>query len=112
MSMKLHLVAASDIISKGLDPSFPHSDIGTDGLLAGPSQVEVPAAPVVTTTTVTVEVVPVQVEEPVADDMLVVSESTVETPEATESEPEAEEEAEAPEEKKTPARRGRAAKSA
>lgn len=37
MSMKLHLVAAADINNKGLDPFFPHSELGDDGLLAVPS---------------------------------------------------------------------------
>lgn len=33
MSMKLHVVAASDIINKGLDLSYPHNELGPDGLL-------------------------------------------------------------------------------
>lgn len=40
MSMKLHVVAASDIIQKGLDLSFPHSNLGEDGLLVPPPLVE------------------------------------------------------------------------
>lgn len=37
MSMKLHIVAASDILDKGLDPSFPYNQLGHDGLLVVPS---------------------------------------------------------------------------
>lgn len=38
--MKLHIVAGSDIVNKGLDPSFPHNQLGEDGLLVVPSPVE------------------------------------------------------------------------
>jgi hypothetical protein len=31
--MKFHVVAASDIIQKGLDLSYPHNTLGQDGLL-------------------------------------------------------------------------------
>jgi hypothetical protein len=38
--MKLHIVAGSDILNKGLDPSFPHSRLGEDGLLVIPTTVK------------------------------------------------------------------------
>jgi hypothetical protein len=38
MSMKFHIAAASDIINKGLDLSYPHNNLGADGLLAQPFQ--------------------------------------------------------------------------
>lgn len=47
MSMKLHVVAASDIIQKGLDLSFPHHELGADGLLVGPSEQKILPAIVV-----------------------------------------------------------------
>lgn len=31
--MKFHVVAASDMLSKNLDPTFPHNTLGHDGLL-------------------------------------------------------------------------------
>lgn len=36
--MKLHIVAASEILSKGLDPYYPYSQLGEDGLLVVPTQ--------------------------------------------------------------------------
>lgn len=38
--MKLHVVAASEILSKNLDPFFPHNQLGEDGLLVAQSQQE------------------------------------------------------------------------
>lgn len=111
MNMKLHLVAAADIISKGLDPSYPHSDIGSDGLLVGPLLVvEEPIATVDLPIPEEVpEVVPAQVEEPVVDDILVAPEESV-----AKDEPEVPEEkvAEPSEEKKTAKPKGRPAKTA
>ena len=110
MSMKLHLVAASDIISKGLDPSYPHSDIGADGMLVGTILVVDPVAAVVLPLPEEVpEVVPAQVEEPVVDGILVTPEEV-----PAEDEPMAVDEkvVESSEEKKTAKPKGRPPKAA
>jgi len=59
--MKLHVVAASEILSKNLDPFFPHSQLGTDGLLVASKAktIETPAV-LVSEPEVVVESTPVQ----------------------------------------------------
>lgn len=64
MSMKLHVVAASDIINKGLDLSFPHSELGEDGLLVPPPLVE-KAVPAIVVSAPEVIQEPVDVPAPV-----------------------------------------------
>jgi hypothetical protein len=66
--MKLHVVAASEILSKGLDPYFPHSQLGEDGLLVVPTETR-SAPPAILISEVKQESqpdpVPVDVSEPV-----------------------------------------------
>jgi hypothetical protein len=82
MSMKLHVVAASDIINKGLDLSFPHSELGADGLLVYPSVKEsgIPAIVVSELTNVLVQdIKPEAVETPeLVTEPVVVNAPTVE----------------------------------
>lgn len=60
MSMKFHIKAASDILSKGLDPSHPYNVLGNDGMLALPSTPEeVPTSAVVSVSAPVVEEPPV-----------------------------------------------------
>ena len=60
--MKLHLVAASEILSKNLDPFFPHNQLGEDGLLVAQSQQE-SEPPAVFISTVEAESVTIETPE-------------------------------------------------
>lgn len=80
MSMKLHVVAASDILQKGLDLSFPHSELGEDGLLVPPFQSE-KAVPAI------VVLEPKVIQEPVDVPMPVDRLEPVEVPELQSGQP-------------------------
>lgn len=61
-SMKLHVAAGADILNKGLDPSFPHNQLGADGLLVVPSPVEKVQPPITIPELITEIQTPVDVQ--------------------------------------------------
>lgn len=93
--MGMLIRTASDVIRKGLDPTIPHSDLGSDGMLKATSFPEVPAAAVVSVSTTPIAIatpaevivpvaIPVVVAEPVKEEEIpmavAVKEPTEEAP--------------------------------
>ena len=83
MSMKLHIVAASDILDKGLDLSFPYNQLGDDGLLVMPSPDEKVLPAIVISGDDVAVVAPDEAPAPIS-----VQESEVAAPEEEETEEE------------------------
>ena len=82
MSMKLHIVAASDILDKGLDLSFPYNQLGDDGLLVMPSPDEKVLPAIVISEDAVTAVTPDQVLAPMSVvEPIDAEEPEIETPE-------------------------------